>query len=136
MHKPHLAECYHKELIATLQAKGKIPRTMTAADERRERENGNTVARIFPGPFGRDAVLTQMVDKATERIDAVTGRSSSEPRPPGHQGSGKRRDPAARAALTARLSEVEKELAAEREARRKLEQEMDQFRESASRGGA
>ncbi len=36
----------------------------------------------------------------------------------------------------ARLSEVEKELAAEREARRKLEKEMDQLRESASRGGA
>ncbi len=82
------------------QAKGKIPRTMTAADERREKENGNTVARIFPGPFGRDAVLTQMVDRATERIDAVNGRASDEPRPPGHQGSSRRRDPAARAALT------------------------------------
>ncbi|KAG2423480.1 hypothetical protein HYH02_015321 [Chlamydomonas schloesseri] len=111
---------------------------MTTADERRDAENKNTGPRIFPGPWGAEAVLENMVRKAEERIDKAT---RGQPLPGGSGtaagvgGSKKPRDPTARKQIQARMVELEKELAAERALRTGLEGEMAGLRESLSRGG-
>ncbi|GIL88808.1 hypothetical protein Vretimale_16972 [Volvox reticuliferus] len=137
MYKKHLAESYQKELISSLQAKGKVPKQMTEADERRLFENNETATRIFPAQWGNDAVLENMVLKATQRIDSAkdkvpTNISSVE-------AAGRcvpvKRDPAARHKYEARINELELEVRAEREWRNRLEGELHSMRETASRGG-
>ncbi|KAG2483962.1 hypothetical protein HYH03_017207 [Edaphochlamys debaryana] len=138
MHKPHLAESYHKELIATLQAKGKIPRQMTVADERRANENANTAPRIFPGPLGKEAALDGMLRRAEAQVEAAAAAGRAQ----GQQGQAqaqarerRKRDPEERKRIEARLGQLEAELAAERALRRGLEGEMAEVRESLSRPG-
>ncbi|PNH06986.1 hypothetical protein TSOC_006606 [Tetrabaena socialis] len=124
MHKPHMAESYRKEFFAALQAKGKVPKQMTAADERRERENGGTATRIFPGGSqgGRYGAMENMIAKSEERIDETIGRAPV-------------RNPSARQHLQARMAEIEVELQAEQQRRMRLEGEVIELRQTISRGG-
>lgn len=57
--------------LQTHQAKGKLAKLQREADERRVNENNETATRIFPAHWGKEAVLENMVLKATQRIDAV-----------------------------------------------------------------
>ncbi|KXZ44115.1 hypothetical protein GPECTOR_73g636 [Gonium pectorale] len=131
---------YKKEFMTSLQAKGKLERPMTAADERRVLENNQTATRIFPSSFGRDAVLDIMVQKATARIDAVTGKLPAGAHVPSAEAAGRAVPPkqgtSNRHALEARVNELELEIRAERERRSRLEREMSAFRSNlSSRGG-
>ncbi|GLC47038.1 hypothetical protein PLESTB_001438100 [Pleodorina starrii] len=137
MYKAHLAESYQKELIASLQAKGKLPKQMTQADEKRVLENNETATRIFPSSWGRDAVMENMVLKATQRIDSASGKVPT--KISSVEAAGRcvpqTRDPAARHKFEARINELELEVRAEREWRNRLEGELHSLRDTGSRGG-
>ncbi len=61
-------------VLVSFQAKGKLPKQLTAADEKRLVENNGTATRIFPASWGKEAVLENMVVKATQRIDSASGK--------------------------------------------------------------
>ncbi|EFJ46453.1 hypothetical protein VOLCADRAFT_93285 [Volvox carteri f. nagariensis] len=122
--------CYFK-------AKGKLAKQMTEADERRVVENNETATRIFPAHWGKEAVLENMVLKATQRIDSAKDKVPTQISSVEAVGRcyPAKRDPAARHKFEARINELELEVRAEREWRNRLESEVHTLRETASRGG-
>ncbi|GFR51071.1 hypothetical protein Agub_g13395 [Astrephomene gubernaculifera] len=137
MYKPHLAESYQKELLASLQAKGKLAKPMTAADERRQMENNSTATRIFPASWGKEAVLENLMVKANERIEKANGKAK--PGMPTAEATGRcisrKTEPSARHQLQARVAELEMEVKAERVRREHIEEELHGLRDTGSRGG-
>lgn len=61
-----------KEFILEMQSKGKLPRHLTEALERREEAYYGNTDRIFPaGPGGMDSVLANMLRDTAKRIEKV-----------------------------------------------------------------
>lgn len=123
-----------------MQAKGKLPRTVTEASERHDEVYHETEDRIFPGPAGKMGVLDNMIKDSTRRIDAATagGRGGNASDIPANaerahdvamMGAAKEYKKQQRQELKNKLRDMENQINEERIARLQLQHKLQEARE-------